>query len=136
MKAEQSSLYRNIELLHLWCIETFHNVPNQPFVLEDIHLLAENVVQAQSVVGMALNAESDMQRLDLLDVVVMSMTNVKSITKVLTEYTYAAGAGHRCHIISRNQRVAFLNAMTQIGAELGRWRNKTVAQITAAKASE
>lgn len=127
MKADQSSLYRQLEMLHLWCLETFENAPKQPMMQADIRLLAENIVQAQSAVAIALNTAEVKQRLDFLDVVVMSMTNVKSITKVLTEYSSSSERGNR--VITKQQRVRMLDIMTRIGTELSRWRGKTVAMI-------
>lgn len=127
MKAEQSSLYRTLETLHLWCLETFENSPKQPMMQADIKILAENIVQAQSAVAIALNTENPIQKFDLLDVVVMSMTNVKSITKVITEYSSRSNRGNR--VISKKQRVCLLEIMTRIGTELGCWRNKTAAKI-------
>lgn len=76
---------------------------------------------------MALNTDNLNQKFDFLDVVVMSMTNIKSITKVLSEYSSNSDRGNR--IISKPQRVRLLDIMHQIGNELGRWRNKTAAQI-------
>ena len=127
MKADQSSLYRQLEMLHLWCLETFENAPKQPMMQADIRLLAENIVQAQSAVAIALNTAEVKQRFDFLDVVVMSMTNVKSITKVLTEYSSSSERGNR--VITKQQRVRMLDIMTRIGTELSRWRGKTVAMI-------
>lgn len=98
-----------------------------PMVHADIRLLAENIVQAQSAIAVALNTADIKQRYDLLDVVVMSMTNIKSITKVLTEYSPNGGRGS--HVISKPARVRLLDIMTRIGKELGRWQNKTAAQI-------
>lgn len=115
-------------MLHLWCLETFENAPKQPMMQADVKLLAENIVQAQSAVAMALNCDNPKQKFDFLDVVVMSMTNIKSITKVLSEYSSSSERGSR--VISKQQRVRLLDTMTQIGNELGRWRNKTAAQIT------
>lgn len=103
VKAEQSSLYRHLEVLHLWCLEVFENAPKQPMVQADVKLLAENIVQAQSAVAMALNCDDLKQKFDILDVVVMSMTNVKSITKVFTEYSSSSERGNR--IISKPQRL-------------------------------
>lgn len=114
-------------MLHLWCLETFENAPKQPMMQADIRLLAENIVQAQSAVAIALNTAEVKQRLDFLDVVVMSMTNVKSITKVLTEYSSSSERGNR--VITKQQRVRMLDIMTRIGTELSRWRGKTVAMI-------
>lgn len=114
-------------MLHLWCLETFENAPKQPMMQADIRLLAENIVQAQSAVAIALNTAEVKQRFDFLDVVVMSMTNVKSITKVLTEYSSSSERGNR--VITKQQRVRMLDIMTRIGTELSRWRGKTVAMI-------
>ena len=114
-------------MLHLWCLETFENAPKQPMMQADIRLLAENIVQAQSAVAIALNTAEVKQRLDFLDVVVMSMTNVKSITKVLTEYSSSSERGNR--VITKQQRVRMLDIMTRIGTELSRWRGNTVAMI-------
>lgn len=146
MKAEQSSLYRHLETLHLWSVETFENAPKNPVVQADIRLLVENVVQAQSAVAMALMTENLSQRVDFLDVVVMSMTNIKSITKVLTEYVPSTVRKKSVsenesiivrgsHVISKKGRVRLLDIMTQIGSELGRWRNKTLSQIRTEKAA-
>lgn len=133
MKADQSSLYRQLEMLHLWCLETFENAPKQPMMQADIKLLAENIMQAQSAVALALNTADIKQRLDFLDVVLMSMTNVKSITKVLTEYSAHSDKG--CRVISKQQRVRMLDIMTVVGNELGRWHSKTLATINSVKAA-
>lgn len=124
MKATQSSLFRLLENLHLWCAETFDNAPKNEVVREDIRLLVRNITEAQSAVTMALQAQSARQRLDLIDVVVMDMTNIKSITKVLTQYSEDHDRGK--HVITKSARIGMLDMMTQIGTELGSWHNKTL----------
>ena len=133
MKAEQSSLYRHLEVLHLWCLETFENAPKTVPVQADIKLLMESIMNAQSAVAFALNEENPVRKFDFLDVVNMSMTNVKSITKVLTEYSSSMERGK--HVISKPSRVRLLDIMTQIGDELGRWRNKTLKKINDERAA-
>lgn len=133
MKAEQSSLYRHLETLHMWALDTLENAPKNPAVQADIKLLMENIVNAQSAVAMALNTENQTQKLDFLDVVVMNMTNVKSITKIFTEYSSSLERGK--HVISKASRVRLLDIMTQIGSELGRWRNKTLGKINSERAA-
>ena len=127
MKAEQSSLYRHLETLNFWCLDTFENAPKNPAIQSEVRIVIENVVQAQSAVAMALLTDNLKQRVDFLDVVVMSMTNVKTVTKVLTEYSSSLERGK--HVISKKSRVRLLDIMTQIGEELGRWRNSTLSQI-------
>lgn len=142
MKAEQSSIYRSIERLHLWALETFDNAPNKPAVQADIRLVMENIMQAQTATAIALNLPDGRQKLDLLDVVVMSMTNVKSITKVLSEFSDKPNkkddtsngetvlSPSRTRVISRKQRVPLIELMTDISNQLGRWKSK-VAKICA-----
>lgn len=58
MKADQSSIFRHLEVLHLWCAETFDNAPKNEVVREDVRILVQNIVQAQSAVAMALQAQT------------------------------------------------------------------------------
>ena len=127
MKASNSSLYRHFETLHFWCLDTFENAPKNPAIHDDIRLLLENIVQAQSAIALALETQNPRQRLDFLDVVVLSITNVKSITKVFTEYSSKKERGKR--IISKKGRIRLLDIMTKIGDELGKWRTKTASKI-------
>lgn len=133
MKAEQSSLYRNLEILHLWALETFANAPKEQGVRVNVKIIIESIIDAQTAIAIALNCENLKQKFDLLDVVVMNMTKIKSCTKVLTEYSSGSEKANR--IITKKQRIRLLDIMSQIGTELGRWRNKTAAAIskTAAK---
>lgn len=133
MKAEQSSLYRHLERLHLWCLETFANAPKEPAVQEDIRLFLENTINAQSAVELALNEPSPRQKSDLLDVVSLSMSNVRTIAKALTEYSSFDSQNR--HVITKGRRVVFLDLMYQIGNELGRWRKKTAREIEEQKAA-
>jgi len=134
MKDEQSSVYRHLEMLHLWCIDTLDNAPKNPCVQEDVRILVNAVVEAQVAVHWALMTEALSQRLDFLDVVVMNMTKVKTITKVLSEYSSDVERGK--HVISKKGRVRLLDIMSQIGNELGRWRNSTICQMTKSKAAD
>lgn len=130
MKADQSSLYRLLETLHFWCLTTFENAPKNVCIQKDISIVVENVVQAQSAVALALQTENPTQKLDLLDVVNMSITNVKTITKVLSEYSEGNAKGQ--HVIPKSSRVRLLDIMAQIANELGRWRNRTLSTIASA----
>lgn len=134
MKAEQSSVYRQLEMLHLWCLETFDNAPKNVGVQEDVKIIVNAIVEAQTAVHIALVTEALKQRLDFLDVVVMNMTKVKTITKVLSEYSSDVERGK--HVISKKARVRLLDIMTQIGNDLGRWRNSTIQQMTKSKAAD
>ncbi len=127
MKAEQSSLYRQFELFHLWCLDTFENAPRNMVVQKDIDRIMEDVIEAAAAVAIALQTEDVKLRLDYLDVVVLRMTEVKFLTKGLTEYSANPARGK--HVISKSQRTRFLDLMTQIGIELGRWRNATVKKV-------
>lgn len=127
MKAEQSSLYRHLETLHFWALETFENVPKNTALQTDVKLVVENIVQAQTSVAMALLTENLKQKVDFLDVVGMSITNVKTITKVLTEFSSSLERGK--HVISKKSRIRLLDIMSQVSEELGRWRNKTLSEI-------
>lgn len=134
MKADQSSIFRHLEVLHLWCAETFDNAPKNEVVREDVRILVQNIVQAQSAVTMALQVQMARQRLELLDVVVLSMTNIKSVTKVLTAFSTNKERGK--HVIDKSARIRLLDIMTQIGIELGRWRNKTLARAAQEEAAK
>lgn len=127
MKAEQSSLYRHLEVLHLWGLETFANAPKEVGVEFDIDEFLRNVIEAQTSVSFALEESNPKQRSDYLDIVAMNMGNVKSITKVLTEYSSSKVDGG--HVITKSKRVRLLSIMSQISEELGRWRNKTLKKI-------
>ena len=134
MKAEQSSVYRQLEMLHFWCLDTFDNAPKNTGVQEDVKIIVNAIVEAQTAVHLALVTEALRQRLDFLDVVVMNMTKVKTITKVLSEYSSSAERGK--HVISKKARVRLLDIMNQIGNDLGRWRNSTLQQMTKSKAAD
>ena len=121
-------------MLHLWCAETFDNAPKNEVVREDVRILVQNIVQAQSAVTMALQVQMARQRLELLDVVVLSMTNIKSVTKVLTAFSTNRERGK--HVIDKSARIRLLDIMTQIGIELGRWRNKTLARAAQEEAAK
>lgn len=121
-------------MLHLWCLETFDNAPKNVGVQEDVKIIVNAIVEAQTAVHIALVTEALKQRLDFLDVVVMNMTKVKTITKVLSEYSSSVERGK--HVISKKARVRLLDIMTQIGNDLGRWRNSTIQQMTKSKTAD
>ena len=124
MKAEQSSLYRQLELLHLWCLDTFDNAPKGVMISRDIEKIVDAVTDAASTVAIALNTEEAGQRMDMLDIVVLRLTEFKFLTRGLTEFSSNMTRGK--HVISKSQRVRMLDIMTQIGNELGRWCSATM----------
>lgn len=119
--------------MHLWCLDTFENAPRNVTIQKDVQRIMDAVIDSAASVAIALQTENPMQRLEFLDVIVLRMTELKFLTKGLTEYSANTARGK--HVISKSQRTHLLDVMTQIGIELGRWRNATLKKIDKKKAA-
>lgn len=127
MKPSQSSVYRQLELLSLWSVRVGNRVPNDFGLREITSTMIREILDALRACALALQEKDMRSRLTLIDTLIYHLTLVKSMSKVLIEWSSQNGQTTR--IISERQRQDLLKAMTQIGYEIGRWRTKTAQNL-------
>ena len=133
MKAEKSSIYREIENLILWFIPIGNNIPKD-FALRTIgDRMMNELTDALTSCSLALQTIDLNQRLDFISLVKLHITTVQSLSKVLVEYS--SREGNTTRIISYKQRAALLKSMTIIGSQIARWMTSTQIAASQQKAS-
>lgn len=130
MRPAQSSLYREIQSLHIWCLNACSNLPNNAVLHEEVRILVEKLVEAETACALAVLTSDMARRLQYLDVVELDILNVQTSTKVLYEYSVSNPKNTR--VFSIKQRADLLDKMHSIGKQLNSWRNSTQAKINTA----
>lgn len=130
MKASQSSLYRALENLYIWCLETSLRVPKTHALQHTAVQLLDEMGDALTACALALQTQSDdvKARLELIDVLIVHLTKVRTLTKVWFEWSSREGQSVR--IISRKQHGTLLLLMENIGRQIGAWRAKTASKVS------
>lgn len=128
MKPSQSSLYREIENLMLWFIPVGNNIPKDFAVRKLGERMQNEMLDALTACALALQTSELSQRLDLINLVRLHITNVQSVSRVLVEYSSREGNIKR--VISQKQRAALLVMMSTIGNQIARWAKSTESSIT------
>lgn len=127
MKASQSSIYRQIELLSLWSVRVANRTPKDFGLREIVSTMIRDVLDALRACALALQEKDLHSRLALIDTLIYHLTLVKSTSKVLIEWS--SQNGQTIRVISEKQRQELLKTMTQLGYDIGRWRSSTAAKL-------
>lgn len=127
MKPSQSSIYRQLELLSLWSVRVANRTPKDFGLREIVSSMIREALDAIRACALALQENDITSRLTLIDTVIYHLTMVKSISKVLIEWS--SQNGQTVRVISEKQRIELLRVMTQLGHDIGRWRNSTAAKL-------
>lgn len=127
MQPSQSSIYRQLELLSLWSVRVANRTPKDFGLREVAGTMIREILDAIRVCALALQERDAKSRLTLIDTLAYHLTLVKSTSKVLIEWS--SQKGQTIRIISESQRQELLRMMTQLGQDIGRWRNKTAQNL-------
>lgn len=127
MKPSQSSLYRDLENLALWFIPVSNRIPNQFGLRVNAERIINEINNAITVCALALQEADIKTRLELINTLVVHLTTVKSVIKVLVEWSMRGTPTAR--IISTGQRAEFYTLMTKIGAQLAGWKKSTASYL-------
>lgn len=121
----QSSLYRAVENLAMWWIPVGGRTPNSPVLRHYVHLCSGAIDDALIAIHLGLETDRDaaQERLDCIDTAHVHLTRVKTIVRILKEYSDING--HAC-VLSNKQFAHFSLCMNKIYTELGLWRNATL----------
>lgn len=123
MKATQSSLYREIENLLLWFIPVGNNIPKD-FSLRALGERMQNeMIDALTACSLALQASDLQQRLELISLIRLHITNVQGISKVLIEFS--SREGNKRRVISQSQRAKYFVMVASICNQITRWMQST-----------
>ena len=105
MKPQQSSIYRDLENLALWFIPVCGRVPNQFGLRVNAERVVNEINNALTVCALALQEADIKTKLDLINTLVVHLTTIKSVVKLLVEWSNSGTPTAR--IISQGQRVDF-----------------------------
>ena len=123
----QSSLYRAIENLAMWWIPVGGRTPNTPVLRHYVNLCSGAIDDALIAIHLGLETDRDavQERLDCIDTAHVHLTRVKTIVRILKEYSDKNG---HARVLSNKQFAHFSICMNKIYTELGLWRNATARQ--------
>lgn len=127
MQPSQSSIYRQLELLSLWSVRVANRTPKDFGLREMVGAMIREILDAIRACALALQEHDAKSRLTLIETLAYHLTLVKSTSKVLIEWS--SQKGQTIRIISVPQRQELLRMMTQLGQDIGRWRNKTAQNL-------
>lgn len=122
MKARQSSIYRNMELLLKVLLLRFQKVP-KPLCYQSVAQKGINdLMNAMDAVTLALQTKDRLERTQILCMTVVSMTSVKTVLRVMHDISAEPGAPV---VLSNRQYAEVLRYLDQIAEEMGRWISKS-----------
>lgn len=109
----------------MWWIPVGGRTPNSPVLRHYVHLCSGAIDDALIAIHLGLETDRDaaQERLDCIDTAHVHLTRVKTIVRILKEYSDING--HAC-VLSNKQFAHFSLCMNKIYTELGLWRNATL----------
>lgn len=129
MKPSQSSIYRKLEHLHLNLMFVVDRVPKGSLSINiQANRLINECIDAITACSMALLSNNKESKLELIDIIVLHMSNIKSITKIWFEWS--SSAGNTIRLISEKQHAEYLRDMTEIGLQIKGWRNSITNSVS------
>lgn len=115
MKPAQVSIYRVTERLLLWAVPIVERLPKSlPYQVMGRKVI-EDIEESLDLITLALQSDGGDGRLQLLDLLTVRMTSVRTHFRILSELK----------ALSLNQHAAYLEFATSIASQLGAWRKKT-----------
>lgn len=120
-------MYRAIESLYVWCIPVCNRLPKDLAFRCMGERLVNELTDACTTCALALRTANAKERLDILEVLTIHMTNIKSIVK--TWFEWSSKEGQVIRIVSRGQHIEYLKQMDTIGIQLGAWMRKTAEKL-------
>ena len=120
IKASNSALYREIEMLTLWLIGVGTRVPRGERMLQVMaEQLMQTLMDAQAACASALLQSEPSAKLEYISALRLDMTLVQSTVKTWLEWSSQGGQSVR--ILTPKQHVSFLRMMTSIGSQIHGW---------------
>lgn len=126
-KASNASLYREIELLTTWLVGVGTRIPKGERMIQVLaERLMSTLIDALEDCCYAYVCNETSAKLESLSALRTDMTSVQTIVKVMFEWSSQQGQSVR--IISKKQHAHFLQSMTSIGSQIGRWQTSLEAK--------
>ena len=116
MKANQASIYREIERLLEWSIPVVERLPRSLPYKELGGLLIRDLKEALDFVVLAFQAEGPLERVECINAVVMRMTSVKTSYRLMNRV--------RRDALSHGQYAQALDMLNVIADQAGKWLKK------------
>jgi hypothetical protein len=117
-------IYRETELLLLDCLEMVERTPNSVGIRQiSVHLI-DNLVDALTTIGLALNESSPSTKLELIDAFYLQIQTVKTCIDSIKEWS---NRSRNIRIISNKQMPKYADALEKISKHIFRWRNSVKA---------
>lgn len=117
MKANQASIYRDIERLLEWSIPVVERLPRSLPYKELGGLLIRDLKEALDFVVLTFQAEGPLERMQCINAVVMRMTSVKTSYRLMNRV--------RRNAILHGQYAQALDMLNTIADQAGKWIRKT-----------
>lgn len=128
MKAEQSPIYRTIELLMIDLIPVAARIPRNNPILERISTrMTDEFIDAFTATSMALHTTSIKDRSDLLDLLSLHIENIDACVR--TMYEWSSSAGQTVRLVNHSQYALYLKRLHTIYRQLGGWRKATSEKL-------
>lgn len=116
MKANQASIYRDIERLLEWSIPVVERLPRSLPYKELGGLLIRDLKEALDFVVLTFQAEGPLERMQCINAVVMRMTSVKTSYRLMNRV--------RRNAILHGQYAQALDMLNTIADQAGKWIRK------------
>ena len=103
-KAEQSSIYREVERLLFWAMDVVDRLPKSLAMQELGKKVMNDLTDCLDAVTLALQAEKGAARLEFIDVLILRMTSVKTIFRIM----YEKSKQQKTKVLTPKQYTVFL----------------------------
>ena len=123
-KAEQSSIYREVERLLFWAMDVVDRLPKSLAMQELGKKVMNDLTDCLDAVTLALQAEKGAARLEFIDVLILRMTSVKTIFRIM----YEKSKQQNTKVLTPKQYTVFLEFVRSISSETGRWRKAQTSE--------
>lgn len=127
MNAQQSSLYRDLEILMIWYIPIGGKLPKLQSLQNLGNNFQDNLISAMSACDMALNSSQMATRLDLISIAMSHLSQCNAVFRILHEYSNHNPG--KAPLITNVQFANYLERMTSIKRQIGAWKKKTAASV-------
>ena len=127
MNAQQSQLYRDLELLMLWYLPIGNKMPKLQAVQNLGNDLQINLIDAMSACDIALNTSDISSRLELIDIMISHLSKVNANFRILHEFSTKQHEG-QAPIITNLQFENYLERFARIKRQIGAWKKKTASK--------
>lgn len=108
----------------MWWIPVGGRTPKTPVLRRYVDSCSDAIDDALTAIhlGLETNRDATQERLECIDMAHVHLTRVKTIVRILKEYSDTNG---QVHVLSNKQFAHFSMQISKIYAELGMWRNAT-----------